>query len=112
MLFNRVRATNYMHQYGLDALVATSPANITYFTDYHSWQDPIFKEYMFSPGAPATLVQGYSVFPLDGEPALVVSPLSAVNAADSWVKDVYTYGDPGQDDTQPPAPVPEDLRRF
>ncbi len=112
MLLNIARAKEYMRACGLDVLVAASPVNITYFTDYHSWQDTIFKEYMFTPGGSSNLIQGYAVLPLDGEPALVVSALAAVNAADSWVKDVRIYGDPGADFSLPAMPLPDNLRRF
>jgi Xaa-Pro aminopeptidase len=101
-----------MRRYHLDVLVATSPVNITYFTDYHCWIDPLFKEYMMAPGASSSLAQAYAVFPLEGEPALVVSPLSAVNAADLWVRDLHIFGDPGLDYSLPPATLPETLQRF
>src|SRR5712692_1110279 len=112
MLFNSARAKEYMRASQLDVLVAAAPVNITYFTDYHSWQDNLFKEYMFSPGAPSSLVQSYAVFPLEGDPALVVGALSAVNAADSWVRDFYLFGDPGFDESLPAQPLPDGLRRF
>ena len=103
MLFNKSRAIEYMRRCGLDALVATSPVNITYFTDYFMWMDSLFKEYMASPGAPPDLAQAYAVFPLKGEPAMVVGPLSAVNAADLWVRDLVIFGDTGLDDSIPPG---------
>ena len=34
MLFNKSRAIDYMRRHKLDALVATSPVNTTYFSDY------------------------------------------------------------------------------
>ena len=105
MLFNKPRAIEHMRRCGLDALVATSWANITYLTDYYSWIDPLFKEYMMAPGASSHLGQGYAVFPLEGEPALIVSPLSVVNAADSWVNEVVTYGATGMDNNLPPVPI-------
>ena len=112
MLFNKSRAIEYMRRCGLDALVATSPVNITYFTDYYMWMDPLFKEYMMSPGAPPDLAQAYAVFPLEGEPALVVSPLSAVNAADLWVRDLVIFGDTGLDDSIPPGTLSPANRRI
>src|SRR5881396_2316928 len=112
MLFNKSRAIEYMRRCGVDALVATSPVNITYFTDYFMWMDPLFKEYMMSPGGPPDLAQAYAVFPLEGEPALVVSPLSAVNAADLWVRDLVIFGDTGLDDSQPPGTLPTTARRI
>ncbi len=112
MLFNKPRAIEHMRRCGLDALVATSWANITYLTDYYSWIDPLFKEYMMAPGASSHLGQGYAVFPLEGEPALIVSPLSVVNAADSWVNEVVTYGATGMDNSLPPGPLTAKYQRL
>ncbi len=112
MLFNRERAIDYMREYGLDVLVATSPVNITYFTDYFCWIDPLFKEFMMVPGASANLAQAYAVFPLEGEPALVVNPLFAVNAEELWVKDLHIFGSAGLDDSLPAGELPQSLRRF
>ena len=112
MLFNRARAIDYMHEYGLDVLVATSPVNITYFTDYYCWIDPLFKEFMMVPGASSNLAQAYAVFPLEGEPALVVNPLFAANAEELWVKDLHIFGSAGLDDSLPAGDLPQSLHRF
>ena len=112
MLFNKPRALEHMRRLGLDVLVATSPVNITYFTDFHMWSDYLFKDYMMSPGAPAHPAQAYAVFPLEGEPALVVGPLTAVNAMDLWVRDLYPFGDTGLDDSLAHGPLPADGRRI
>lgn len=113
MLFNTPRAVEYMHRCGLDALVATSPVNITYFTDYACWFDPLFREYMMVPGAPSNRAQSYAVFPREGEAAFVVSaPLFAVNAADLWVRDLSIYGSPGVDTSLPPTALSDAYRRF
>ena len=103
MLFNKTRAQEYMHRSGVDVLVATSPVNITYFSDYRCWIDPLFKAYMMAPGAPSDSesTAAYAIFPLKGEPALVVSPTFAVNATDLWVRDVHIFGDHGLDDSLP-----------
>ena len=103
MLFNKTRAQEYMRRFGVDALVATSPVNITYFSDYRCWIDPLFKAYMMAPGAPSDLdpTAAYAIFPLAGEPALVASPTFAVNASDLWVRDVHIFGDHGLDDSLP-----------
>jgi Xaa-Pro dipeptidase len=97
MLFNKSRAEEYMSRYGLDVLVATAPVNITYLSNYYCWLDAQFKEYMMVPGASSDLMQSYAVFPLEGEPALVVSPLFAVNAAGIWINDLYVFGNAGWD---------------
>ena len=103
MLFNQTRAQEYMRRCGVDVLVATSPANITYFSDYRCWIDPLFKAYMMVPGAPSDPdpTAAYAIFPLEGEPALVTSPMFAVNASDLWVRDVHIFGDHGLDDSLP-----------
>ena len=103
MLFNQTRAQEYMRRCGVNVLVATSPANITYFSDYRCWIDPLFKAYMMVPGAPSDPdpTTAYAIFPLEGEPALVTSPMFAVNASDLWVRDVHIFGDHGLDDSLP-----------
>src|SRR5262245_28721773 len=100
MLLNRLRAIDYMRRTDLDALVATSPVNVTYFSDYFCYLDPLIKAFMLSPGGSAErALQSYAVFPLEGDPALVVTPIFAANAADLWVKDIYPFGNSGLDDT-------------
>ena len=92
MFFNQARARTFMRECGLDALIATSHLNITYFTGYFCWLDPTIRGFMLQPGAPASLaLPGYAVFPLEGEPALVLNPLFAVNAADLWVRDLHVF---------------------
>jgi len=107
MTFHRDRAAEFMRRYQLDALVATSPVNITYFSDYHCWVDPVFKEYMMQPGGSSDRMQSYAVFPLEGKPALVVDPVFAVNATDSWVQDLHTGGKPGLDQSMSPTAASE-----
>ncbi|HZQ09948.1 MAG TPA: aminopeptidase P family N-terminal domain-containing protein, partial [Anaerolineae bacterium] len=100
MLCNTERAFAYMQECKLDALVATSPTNVRYFSDYTCWLDPLFKEYMVKPGGSSNLAQEqFAVLPLAGEPALIVPPLFAVNAADLAVRDIQSYGDTGLDES-------------
>ena len=92
VLFNETRARNYMERYDLDALIATSPANIRYLTGYVCCFDPVMKEYMLNPGAGSQLMQSYALYPRDGKVALVVNPFFAVNASALWVEDLYLFG--------------------
>jgi len=113
MFFNRDRAKDYMQQCDLQALVATSPANITYFSGWNLWLDPIIKGYMLQPGASSSLaLPGYAVVPFEGEPALVVLPLFAVNAADLWVRDIRVFGPSGLEEKLTSDQLPEKYRRF
>ena len=54
MLFNRARAEGVMHKHGLDALVASSPDNVMYASDYECvthWINKGFQVYsVFTPG--------------------------------------------------------------
>ncbi len=101
-----------MRRYGLDALVATSPVNVHYFTGYYWWLDPLSKEYMASPGASSELAPLYAVLPQEGEPALVLNALLAVNAADLWVKDIHVFGGGALDWSAAPAVLAPNLQRF
>jgi len=101
MLFNQARAVDFMKEHNIDVLVATSPVNITYFTDYYFWLDSAFKEYMSQPGGSSNRAQSYAAFPVAGEPALVLGAQSAINAKDLWVDDLRVYGDPGLDYSLP-----------
>lgn len=114
MLFNKKRAVEYMRGCEVDVLIAASPVNITYFSGYFSWLEPLFKEYMMAPGKSSNLDQTgpYAIFPLEGEPALVITPLFAVNAADLWVKDLHIFGSALLDESMPPTALSDADRRF
>ncbi len=103
MLFNQARARECMDAAGLDALIACTPVNITAFSDFTLWLDPLFREYMVQPGAPGHRMQRYALFPRAGPPALVVEAMMAVNAADLWVRELVAFGAPTIEEREPPA---------
>lgn len=84
MLFNRTRAESVLAKAGLDAIVATSPDNVMYATDYECithWGNKGFQVYsIFAPGhAPA---------------ASLIAPsleLEAIVDGTVWVDDVYIF---------------------
>ncbi|HZQ05527.1 MAG TPA: hypothetical protein VFD70_03045, partial [Anaerolineae bacterium] len=112
MLVHQSRAREFMRQCKLDAIVATSPVAVQYFTDYYWWLDPLTKEFMSNPGASGELLPLFAVYPLEGEPALVLNPLLAVNAADIWVRDIHVYGQAGVDWSAPPRTLSPELQRV
>jgi Xaa-Pro dipeptidase len=113
MVLNRSRAEEFMRRHGLDALVATSPVNVTYFTDYACWLASGFKEYMVSPGGSSERAQqSFALLPLEGEAALVIEPLWAVNACDLWVTDLVLAGDAGFEPSDDAGQLPEPLPRI
>jgi Xaa-Pro dipeptidase len=113
MLLNRARAEELMRRHGLDALVATTPVNVTYFSDYVCWLASGFKEYMVVPGGSSERIQqNFALLPLEGEPALVLEPLWAVNACDLWVTDLVLAGDADFERADGEGELPEALGRI
>jgi Xaa-Pro aminopeptidase len=112
MLFNRSRAVKFMRDAGLDVLIASSTVNVSYFSDFFVWIDPLFKEYMATPGASSNLGQSFAVFPIEGEPALIIAPTFSWNAAESWTKDLRFHGEFGLDYSLFTAPSNDLEKRF
>ncbi|MGH8695602.1 MAG: M24 family metallopeptidase [Burkholderiales bacterium] len=86
MLFNAPRARRLMAGERLDALVATSPDNVTYASGYWAMS------HWARPGGP----QVYAVIPADGgaSPCLVTGSgnLDLVVEGEAWVTEAYRYG--------------------
>lgn len=87
MLLNRKRAEEIMEKYGVKAIIASSPENVTYISDY--WD---FGHWTIKGGT-----QAYAALPLDRniEPFIVASVGSLDQAAlqkDCWIDNFYTYG--------------------
>ena len=86
MYFNIERARKLMDKFGVDALIASTPENITYLTDTVSWAP---KVYSYSVDMFAIYIRDERV-----EPAMIVpsQEMTYVSWQESWVKDYYTYG--------------------
>lgn len=86
MLFNQSRAKRIMAAESIDALVATSPDNVTYASGYWAMS------HWARPGGP----QAYAVIPADGgtSPCLIAGSgnLDHVVDGESWVTEAYRYG--------------------
>jgi Xaa-Pro dipeptidase len=83
MPLNKERAKQVMERAGVDAILAASPSNVFYVSDYY--------------GAGMQTgcgTQGYAFLPLDAEPALMAPIVEAdlVAESNSWIKDVHWYG--------------------
>ena len=86
LLINKERAYAVMEKNDIEALIASTPANVLYFSGFFSnfhWMQ---------------LVENYAIFFRDRnvEPSIIFpSSLTDVfYVANSWIKDIYTYGDP------------------
>lgn len=85
MLLNKSRAHRIMAEQGIEALIATSPENVTYVSDYWSMA------HWTRPGT-----QVYAVLPADSTiiPCVVMSTSALDLLADSeaWVTEAYRFG--------------------
>lgn len=80
---NRERAYKLMRDRGVDAVVASSPENVYYISDYLSLGQRL-----------RCGTQAYTILPLEGEPA-IVAPINEVDLivdSSSWIDDVNFYG--------------------
>jgi Xaa-Pro aminopeptidase len=107
VLTNRVRLDRYMDKAGIAAVISWTPHNVRYLTGYWCWLAPLFRECMVVPGGSGDLVQrNVALVPREGEPCLVLEPYWAVNAFESWVRDVRVAGSAS---FMPGRPMPDDL---
>ena len=86
MLINRKRAEEIMKKYGVEAIIASTPENVTYLSDF--WEDGHWT---------IKGTQVYAVLPLDRniDPFIVTSIGSLDQVAiekNCWIDNFYTYG--------------------
>lgn len=86
MLLNRERALGLMERFDLDALVATTPENVTYLSDFVGWSQ---RTYPY-------VNQVYAVFfrHPDRAAAMVIprQEITYVCAQRPWIEDIHFYG--------------------
>jgi Xaa-Pro aminopeptidase len=109
MLYNKERAIQVMEKYGVDALVATLPENVYYFTGFAAWMNRTYKEWQNMPGASTRRGQTYAVFSKErpDNPVLVTRSPAAYTAQNpGWVdlEDIYTFGTFELDGYEPQRP--------
>ena len=90
-LSNKKRARSYMERYNLEAIVASTPVNVAYFTGFDCWMYRSFRENMSVPGASNGLKQSYAVVSADSAPRLVVDTFTAPFLAEEDVE-IRGYG--------------------
>jgi Xaa-Pro aminopeptidase len=86
MYLNVERARGLMKEFGVDALVASTPENVTYLAGTVGWSNKVY----------AYSVHMFAVFPQDPNrpPALIVpgQEVTYVSMQQSWIKELYTFG--------------------
>ncbi|MAE65653.1 MAG: hypothetical protein CMJ18_15400 [Phycisphaeraceae bacterium] len=91
MITNKPRAIEWMQRCHVDAILATSPVNVFYLSEYWLWIDAVFKQYMVTPGAPAAPMVNYLLLNQDGRSTLILNRFLETNAAASTADDVLTW---------------------
>ncbi len=86
MLFNEERAYRVMEKHGVEVLIASSPENVTYVTDFWSLSHWLLKG-----------TQTYAVFPRNKKiRPYIVTPISELDQAaieeSCWIKEFVTFG--------------------
>lgn len=102
MPLNRERAYQTMQRRGVDAIIASSPENVYYCSDYWSLGQQL------RCGA-----QAYALLPADGDP-VIVAPLNEADLivySETWIGDVRFYGTLNVEVAQP-GDVSEQTRRL
>ncbi|HJP13083.1 MAG TPA: aminopeptidase P family N-terminal domain-containing protein, partial [Nitrospinota bacterium] len=96
MLFNRERALEFMTEFGLDALLATTRHNVLYLSGFQGWA-----QYTYGDATTET----FAIFFRDTgvAPALIVSRQDETyySATGSWIEDVRGYGPRSALDIEP-----------
>ncbi len=86
MYLNEERARGLMKDFGFDAIIASTPENVTYLAGTVGWSNKVY----------AYSVHMFAAFPRDegAAPALVVpgQEVTYVSAQQPWIKDLYTFG--------------------
>ncbi len=91
MLLNKERALGVMADYGLDALIASTPNNVTYLSDFGGWTTRMYQGQTTQKG-----LQNYAVLPRREDMApCVIIPLQEgiyVSMFPLWMEEVRTFG--------------------
>ena len=86
MYLNAERARGLMADFGFDAIIASTPENVTYLAGTVGWSNKVY----------AYSVHMFAVFARDEgtAPALIVpgQEVTYVSTQQSWMKDLYTFG--------------------
>ena len=86
MYLNEERARGLMADFGFDAIIASTPENVTYLAGTVGWSNKVY----------AYSVHMFAVFARDEgtAPAVIVpgQEVTYVSAQQSWIKDLYTFG--------------------
>ena len=92
MLINKKLTDYYMKKHGLDAIIATQPISIKYFSGFNCWLSSYYEECMSKPGGTKNSLTMFCIVPLEGDPILVVPKLLNPFGFSTYCKDVRLFG--------------------
>lgn len=95
MRVDPTRVANYLGRAQLDAVVLTSPANITYATGFLPWSRAVLRQFMLAPGAGSGVHSPvFAVLHADGRVALIAPAFFGLDAFVDPDVEVILYGSP------------------
>jgi Xaa-Pro dipeptidase len=92
LLINKDLADFYMEKYGLDAIIATQPVSVKYFSGFECWLGDYSEEWMGKPGGSKSSMVMFCILPFKGDPILVVHKLFNPFGFSTFCKDIRLYG--------------------
>ncbi len=113
-MLNRDRALGAMKEYGIDALLGTTPVNHSYISDFSPWLHWMYRQITRD----KFQFQHYALFPYDqGIPAALVAPSRPSSMAyqaewPSWIEDLYLHGSPWDLGPEPGPEYPAEVHRI
>lgn len=111
-LINRSRAHDLMDEHGVDALIASTPENVTYASDYSAWFDWTYRT------TNSKNRESYVVLPADRDrpPALLLRRLDTyLSQWPSWIDEFYSWGEsslPPADELDPEVRQSPEIQRL
>ncbi len=94
MIANIARARDYMEEFGIRALLASSPTNVAYLTGFDCWLYEKYTEDMLVLGAPRARKESFAILAEKGGPVLVTDSYSSLFAWELKGVELSCYGSP------------------
>lgn len=91
-MVNKELADYYMKKYGLEALIATQPVSVTYFSGFKCRFTGWLEEWMSKPGGTTNSITFFSILPYKSEPILIIPADLSSYGFNSFCRDIRLFG--------------------
>ena len=89
---NKSLADQYMEKYSLDALIATQPISLLYFSGFYCWINDWMQEWMSKPGGSNSCIPLMCILPHRSEPILIIPSILGPFGVSTLCKDIRLFG--------------------